>query len=386
MVLVVLSHAWTITPTKEWSDAPWSQLLNSGNFAVTIFFVVGGFLLVRAMLAEGDRDGRIDVVREVLRRALRIAIPLYVFLAAVVAVAAMQDPPDYPSATTIDSVVAVATFTWNWYLQGQALLARPDLGHLWFVSVYMQLTVALVLLCVLTLRRRRLAIGWLAGTLVAVTLWRFNVVGHENLLASLLRTTTRADGMLWGALAAYAAQSDRVRNLLQNRAPALFILGALSTLVLILVPSTPEQYLGWLGVLSCASATALVLSVQWLSPLHPLTRPLRPAPLVILGHHSLSVYIWHYPLFWFVAHHTDGWAWGSRVVVSVLSLTIAVVISRQLVEKPANDLLDGWALTSRGDGAPAAPSSEDATAMIGDDEDLRQRPRRRSRFTRSRTP
>lgn len=415
MVLVVLSHGWAIAPYDAWMDRPWRQLIGSGNYAVTIFFVVGGYFLITSMLREADRDGRIDILREVLRRALRIAIPVYVLLGTVLAVAAMQSTPDYSPESTRRSLAAIATFTWNWFLQNAALVARPDLGHLWYVSVYMQVTIALVIFATVTLRRRRLAMALLATAIVAITAWRFNVAANETIYQGLLRTTTRGDGMLWGALAAYAIH-DKVLPARWSRfgAPALG-LGALAFTALITIPSTPPDYLRWLGLIASVAVVAMVVGLQWLSPTSLLARPLQWRPLARIGHNSLSIYIWHYPLFWFIGHHSDRWAWQLSAIVALIALTVIVALTRELVEQPVAGMIDRWALTSRrpdsavpegdADGPGARSSTEggsgpaetwgaDAATDLGDP--VRGQPddvptpsrheRRRQRFTRSNTP
>lgn len=363
MILVVLSHGWAIAPYDDWWESGWRQVLSSGNFAVTIFFVVGGYFLVRSLLREVDRDGRINIIRELLRRVLRIAIPVYVLLAVVLGVAALQDTPDYSSESTRRSVGAIATFTWNWFLQNSMLIARPDLGHLWYVSVYMQVTVALVILVALTVRHRRVAMLLLAVSVVAMVAWSFNCVANEPIMQALLRTTTRADAMLVGALVAFALHATSVPKRFTRWAPVLLGVGGAGTIALVTIPSTTEQYLGWHGIASMVTSAMMLVAILWLPERSAITAPLRVRPLVSLGHNSLSIYIWHYPLFWFVGQHGDHWRWQTSAAIALVALAVVVSISRQLIEEPVAAMIDQWAVTSR-----ASREAVDAEASDGPEE------------------
>jgi peptidoglycan/LPS O-acetylase OafA/YrhL len=67
-------------------------------------------------------------------------------------------------------------------------------------------------------------------------------------------------------------------------------------------------------------------------------------PLVFLGRRSLALYIWHYPVFWFVARHSEGWAWGWRTLVALAIALAAALISELTIERRVQRLLasDGW--------------------------------------------
>ena len=62
IVLVILSHGWTIWPnTGVMGNGILRAPFSSGNFAVSIFFVIGSYLAVTAMLRERDRTGNLSV-------------------------------------------------------------------------------------------------------------------------------------------------------------------------------------------------------------------------------------------------------------------------------------------------------------------------------------
>ena len=72
VLLVFFSHA---DPTSR----------NSlGNFGVTVFFFLSGYLITTLLRLEGERTGRISLGNFYLRRALRILPPMYAVLAAAI--------------------------------------------------------------------------------------------------------------------------------------------------------------------------------------------------------------------------------------------------------------------------------------------------------------
>ena len=193
MALVLLSHGWALWSTAGLERVPpLLHLLQSGNLAVTVFLVVGGFLLVRSLIGPAgladDDAGRVGTIaadrpgRAVFSRYVRVSAQVYVLLAAVLVLALVDDKEVLTLQQTWASVVAVATYTWNIYLQTNSPVARPDLGHLWYTAVYLQVTVLLVVL-VRSLRHRRVVLlSVIGGLLLACTLWRAHVDRHRGCL------------------------------------------------------------------------------------------------------------------------------------------------------------------------------------------------------------
>lgn len=368
MVLVVLSHAWTLVPHSEFDQGPTRGLFAAGNFAVTLFLVVGGYLLVRGLLREAEHNGRLEVGRGLLRRVLRVGLPVYVLLLAVLATASLQQTPDYPTRTTRASLGPIATFTWNWFLQRHGGLGRPDLGHLWYVSVYVQAMIVITVLCAVFVRQRLRLLAVLVLVVALLTWWKSDVAAHESLWVGLLRTTTRSDAMFWGALVAVAVSLlQPLRHRATEAAAWLFVSGMLALVALVVIPSDARTYLEWTGFVACLSAAAVVAGIELLPRGTALTRPLAWWPLERIGHWSLAIYIWHYPIFFFVTSHTTSWAWPVRTIVAVGVLALAVAGSRRYVETPVTGFVDRWAVTARGsDGTTGADGTDAARRSASD--------------------
>jgi peptidoglycan/LPS O-acetylase OafA/YrhL len=307
-------------------------LFRAGNLAVTIFFVVGGYLLTRSLLGEVDHTGRLRARTATVRRWARVSAHVYALVAVVLIVHTLDDTDLYDRSNLRQSAVRIVTYTWNWFLRDSPLLARPDLGHLWFVCVYLQVTVLLIVVVKLLGRRRVALLVLLAATLVAVTLWRSWVVDEEGLYSALLRTTTRMDGMVWGALAAVAM--PWIRHRVRRAAAVLMPVALLGLVALMLTTGHDETYFRWQGVLINVAAATFVVSAVTLAAPTRLSNALSWRPFVVLGNASMAIFVWHYPIFWAVTRHTTSWSWPARTVVA-LAITAAFVLAAQrLVERP----------------------------------------------------
>ncbi len=364
IVLVVLSHMWALWSLETLTGLPpLLHVLQSGNIAVTVFLVVAGFLLTRSLIGsagtradDAGEVGDIAAARPavtVLTRVVRILSQTWPMLLVLWFATLAGQPSRIEEIQTERSLLWVSTFGWNIYLQSQALLARADLGHLWYTSVYLQVTLVLVLLVRGLRHRRRVLALVLGGLLLACTLWRAHLVGVEPLSTALLRTTTRMDGMLWGALAAvcwpWLRAVRSVAGTVVGYALALFA-------GLVLTLGNGEAYLGWGGVAANVAVVAVVVAAPGLPPRGRLARVLSWRPLVVLGRYSLAVYVWHYPIFFAVGSHLPGWAPAAKAALALAALAAAVVATVRFVERP----VERW-LARRTGARPA--DREEAAAL-----------------------
>lgn len=335
IVIVVLSHGWTLWPTDGLSRIPVVRgVFNSGNTAVTVFFAVGAFLLCSAVLAAGDGPGRLPW-RLAARRFIRLSSQVYPLLLAVAVVSLLDSTDPATDQTNRRTLWSVATYTWNWLLQTDSADARQDLGHLWYVSVDLQVSLLLVVLVWLLRRRLRALLIVLAAGVVLVMLWRAHILDVEGWVGASLRTTTRCDPILGGALAAVAA---RLHTLKARDARLLATAGAVGLVIVVASAGSAGDlaYLGWAGAAATVATIALVAGLA--APSRPLTRELGLVPLRRLGTLSLAIYVWHYPVFWAVARHSHGWSWVSRMLLAVALTALVAVLTERLCERPTQ----GW--------------------------------------------
>ncbi len=318
---VVAGHFWILVPHEDTIKIPFiGWLFEAGNRGVTIFLVLAGFFAARSLIAYREHDQVRRTAWWTVRRVLRVTLAMIPLLIVVAVVQHFEQPNPFPGANTTTSIVAILTNSWNVFLADDPLVARPDLGHLWYISVYVQAIVALAAVFLITRGRTRLVVPLLTAALIAVTIYRTQAVERHDLFVALIQTTTRVDGILWGALLAFAISSVKLK------ARTVQVVG-LTSLVLVFVLawySTPLNYFQWPGVLNNV-VVCLLITAAWLStPDQLLGRVLSSRAATAIGARSLTIYVWHYPLFWFISRHTADWMNVERSLTALVAL-IAIV-------------------------------------------------------------
>ncbi len=342
IILVVLSHGWAIWPSERvLSSDPLDTLFRAGNFAVSIFFVVGAFVATQSLLRRAQSPAGLHPAVDIARRYVRLTGQVGFFLLVAVLVTVFDETDTNVDKSTSTSVLRVLTYSWNWYVRAAAYEARPDFGHLWYLSVYLQALVFVTFLVYVLRRRPAVLVAALAVLIVASWTWTAHVSGTESEIASLLRTSVRIDAPLAGALA--AASLPYLRRV---QPYAVWVLAVSSlALVPLLYATTHQSYLGVFGRLTTA-ALFLFVAGSALSARVPrvLTATIGFAPLVFLGSRSLGLYIWHYPVFFFVPRHTMDWHWGWRTTFALALTFVCVLVSEWLVERRVQRALQapGW--------------------------------------------
>ncbi|SED02393.1 Peptidoglycan/LPS O-acetylase OafA/YrhL, contains acyltransferase and SGNH-hydrolase domains [Nocardioides exalbidus] len=332
ILLVALSHGWLLWPTDHLDDhrllfAPFT----SGNVAVSVFFAITAFMATRASLDDLSAGRRRAVPRRIAHRWVRIHTQVFALLAAVLVWSLVVVPDDYQDYDTGTSVLRIATSSWNWFLISDPMIARSDLGHLWYLSVDMQLLIVLGLVVWIAHRHRVLLATGLAagGTLAGI--WRAHEFDAQSPYQALLMTTTRMDSFLWGA-AAGALWVWARPHASRFRWPGTV---ALIAMVPVAVwASDVRTYAGWGGLVVDVLVVVVLLSVTTNEDLPLVGGLLRARPLRVVGAISLGLYVWHYPVFWAVAVQTPDWAWPARTVVAVGLTVAAAELTRRRLEQP----------------------------------------------------
>ena len=342
IVLVVLSHGWTIWPSSyTLSHRPLSTLFASGNFAVSIFFAVGMFVATLGLIRKAQSPAGLHPLVETLRRYVRLTGQVGFLLVVLVLVTVFDDTDPNTDQGTRSSILRVLTYTWNWYLQKDAYDARADLGHLWYLSVYLQAFVLIAVVVWLLRRRPAWLVVVLATLLVGYEVWTAHVYATEGIYQALLRTSVRIDAPLTGAL---AAASLPFLSRLRPYAGWLCAVSVLALVPLAYLTTPNAGYFGWPGYLTDAALFGFVVGAV-LGPVpRPVAAPLGFAPLAFLGSRSLGLYIWHYPVFYFVSRHHVDWHWGWRAALAIGLMLACVIVSERLVENRVQRALQspGW--------------------------------------------
>ena len=355
IVLVVLSHSWIVWPREKrnWIG-PFEALFASGNVAVSVFFVVSGFLVARAWTQTNERYGVAGPLVWFTRRTVRILIQAWLLLVVIYVVNRVDSADRWSDSVTERSLVSAATMTWNHYVRDNALLARSDIGALYFLSIDVQFFSAALLIFILLRRWANILLIVTTLTLLASISWRYVAFHEHGWYFAALSTTTRMDAILWGVLAALAAPRllGPWREWSTQLVGATFLI--LAGTVMAGAFYGAAEYFGALGVVTGAAAALLVLADSMREDRDSLIdRILAHKRLTWLGQSSLTIFLWHIPVFEWIATHTPTWDLLPRTFAAIGLLAVIVVIVEQLVSRPLTAATRRW-----GRPAPQAPTVE----------------------------
>ena len=176
--------------------------------------------------------------------------------------------------------------------------------------------------------------------------WRFHVAHTENDFQVLVRTTVRMDPFVIGLLTAVALP-DIARLRPSPRGLAWTATASLLALVPILYWCDRDvSYLRWGGTVLSWDLAVFMGAVALGGGSALLSALIGNRVATWLGRNSLLIYIWHYPVFTFVARHTKGpgWSWEGRTVVALAATAAICVAADRLLERRVTRWLrqPGW--------------------------------------------
>lgn len=263
------------------ADIGWlNAMAMDAQSAVSLFFVLSGFLISYLLLREVTEQGRLDVPRFYLRRALRIW-PLYYLTVAIgfLLLPALLRSNEIWASTPAHGWILVLLFLPNF------VTPLGPLGHLWSIGLEEQFYLAWPWVVARPHAILRVAFGiLLVKVMTAPVVASFGSASISNLFLGL-----RFECMAIGALGAYLAQ--RRRDLL----PYVHAWPVRAAVLIGLA------YLAWTNV-ELNELTILVSSTLFLGLiLNVATDPrvggrLESPWVEQLGRISYGVYMYHFPL------------------------------------------------------------------------------------------
>jgi peptidoglycan/LPS O-acetylase OafA/YrhL len=309
VAFVIVSHAFP-------KAAP------NGGTGVDIFFVISGFVITRSLLFDARENGAISLYSFYLRRIFRILPALWVMAIATAIVAAFLKQPEWGEA------LATLSSTMNWVRAFQLLPGGGALGHAWSLSIEEQFYLVWPVTLIFLLRAPP-GLRWalLCLGLPAITLWRFVLIAHGADIDRIYNgLDTHADGLLLGCIMALWAKPPP-RLLAQLWFVPLAIL-----LVSVFLETPPgafvigTRYL-WLALLSGWLIWAAAGPETFLHPI------LRSPPAQWGGTRSYSLYLWHYPIVYFLI--PSGLGTAAKAGIEIGGALVAAELSYRLIELPA---------------------------------------------------
>ncbi len=285
ILLVLFSHAahgWA----QHAASGGWFGRVATATHGVNIFFGLSGLLITTRLLEEWRHDGSISLRRFYVRRAFRILPAAMLCLACIGALGVLGLLP------VIDREFLAAVFFYRNYLP--PVLGAHGAGyftaHYWSLAVEEHFYLLWPALLLLAGGRRALWIAVAIAIGVAgwrrVELWREIANYHRVLPVYFVRTDTRLDSLMWGAVAALVLARPGARAWLAARFNQSVWL-AIAVLYLAII----ARY-GTRPTLFEAAIVPALLVGTVLAPSGAVGRLLEHPAMRWIGRLSYSLYLW----------------------------------------------------------------------------------------------
>jgi len=266
-------------------------LVRNGNYGVTMFFVISGYLITSTTIRRYGSLAGVDVPSFYAFRFARIVPCLVLALALIVSLGLLGQPafinaakPGWPEVSTPVAVLSVLTF-WHNVLMQRAWYFNYAMNIYWSLSVEEMFYLVFPLLC-FGLKRPVLIVALWLSAIVLGPIYRSFHAGDE--IYFMYAYPACFDAIAFGCCAALAAQKLSLRGVVGGTAR---IAAAALVAVTYLVGIHGHEIIGF--TLIAAGAAVLLVGAHgekvpgWLQRSHIL------AGLRWLGQHSYELYLFH---------------------------------------------------------------------------------------------
>jgi peptidoglycan/LPS O-acetylase OafA/YrhL len=311
-VLMVLGQHH-FPPGGLWSRIGWA--------GVDLFFVLSGYLVTGLLIAERQRNGRVNVGRFLVRRAFKIYPAFWVMIAATVA---MTGPVE--TAPLLSELLFIQNY-------GPALWV-----HTWSLAVeehfYLMVAVLFGWLNGRGVLRLGTALFWASVVLVAVFALRCLtlavVPSHYKL--THWGTHVRIDALVFGAMLAYlCASAGPVVSTWVERHCLTLAAFSVAMLATVALAANHPLFIKTVGY----TLTYLAAGGILLTAIHVKTSP---GIISWVGRHSYGIYLWHLLIAKLAEEHAPALV-ANFGMYAATTVTAGVALSR-LIEFPALALRD----------------------------------------------
>ena len=311
--------------------------LKGGFLGVDLFFVLSGFLITTLLLTEFDATQTISLKKFYIRRALRLAPALLLYLLVTLVVTYRLHPEDFRQQLKLVGLALV--YLTNWRMAFGWDFTLDPTAIIWSLSIeeqfYLIWPIALFAFLSWRVRRSFIAAG-LIVVILSILTHRYRMFADGAELHRLYYgSDTRADAPLMGCLIALLPTlktGSWSRPLLKG-----VTTGAMCAFVYLISTIDYSDHFLYLGGYTLIALIAGVLTWSAANDQLGFLQPvLESSVLRWLGKISYGLYLWHWLLlretsfYYWVGDH-DGW----------VRLALAVLVSAlcfYLVEQPFNNL------------------------------------------------
>ncbi len=315
---------------------PW---LPGGFFGVDLFFVLSGLLITALLVEEWERTGAISLRAFYARRALRL-LPALLLVSLVVGLYAAIRLPAVRAWENYRGIALALSYVSNLVFVYRPIYIYSGLGITWSLAIEEQFYLLWPPLLILALKyglRRRYILGTLALAVSSIALYRWLLWhGGASVVRLYYATDTRADALLVGCLAGLLFAWDgwprgRAFKRAMQTLAALYVV-LLGYLVYTTEVEDPRVYQWVMPLVAWGTALALTVGLLW--PPKIALAVLRWPVLVWCGRVSYGLYLWHWPVVWFLFPRADVTPPARRILVAAALSLVLTTLSYYCVERP----------------------------------------------------
>ena len=314
-----------------------------GGFGVTLFFFISGYLITRLLIAEYQKEQRIDLGRFYLRRVLRLYPALLFMVALAIGFTVFMGCGFQPGA-----VLSTLFYYRNYYMLYGGSTALFNCSRIfditWSLAIEEHFYLFFPLLFMGLFPRPKLLAFVMAGSIVGVLVWRLHLVATEGLTElTIFRiyhlTDTRLDAIMFGCLTSLILHLDRAGIYLRRVShPAVFT-AAVGLLFFTFLYRDGAFRETWRYSLQALALSGILPAVLYAKPYARFKEILSRSSLVTIGKLSYSLYLFH----WVGVSVAENLVGGERLTVPWLLTAVPLglvlsLISYQYVEKPTAGL------------------------------------------------
>jgi len=314
-------------------------VLPGGFLGVDIFFVLSGFLITSLLLKEWDQFGSLNLKLFYIRRALRL-MPALITLVLILGAYAFIFLDHLTAAKTYQGIWLTLSYVSNWIYAFGLRSADNPLGITWSLAIEEQFYLLWPFILSLALLSKRFThtrfLTILTLSTVVVALNRSLILeANASIPRVYYPSDTRADALLIGCLIAFVMAHHTIPRRKVFRV-LLRILAVPATVFLIFMAVFADwTYLlllhGWMFTLIDLSA-GIILTLVLVCPPRGLTLLLSFGPLVWVGRVSYGLYLWHWPVRWFVYHQQALPRTAGEVITAIVLSFALTAFSYYVVE------------------------------------------------------
>lgn len=299
-----------------------------GDFGVTLFFFLSGYLITSLMRDENERSGEVSLRKFYLRRIFRIFPPLYITMALVTLLGVVRIIPLYAGPVGwLSDALFLTNYAYLW-------TREPGLNlPLWSLDVEEHFYLLFPVFYIFVLRPRRPIIGVaiIGGVCLLELLIRlYNVATISDILQNKYWTHTRIDSILFGsALALW--KNPALDNDAWKPKPwhvLVAMIGLLSTFAI-----RDEAFRQSIRY-TIQGVTLFVMFSYILQDVGRLNGFLSSWPLKWIGLYSYTLYLCHVPAFQIIRQYGPT---ASEPVIGAIGSLLALgyaAVMYEVIEKP----------------------------------------------------